>query len=519
MDIRLQSITKNSARADCLIIPAFAGELPLAETGLLDAALAWLRDSGVPADHAGKKDQITVCYGPEQAAVPRVLLLGLGPRESATLDAFRLSFAAAVRRCVSLRLARPALLLDTLAPVAAALGKSGHALAGEAGLAAQLAAYRCTAYRSAAARAEAEDDDAFFTPEALLLLHGGRAVPAALDRAVRVARAEGAGISLARDLVNGPANVITPARMAEEAQALAKRHGFACTVLRRADMDRLGMGALTAVADGSHREPRFIVLEHAPKAAKKDSRPLVLIGKGITFDTGGISLKPAAGMENMKGDMAGAAAVLGAFEALGRMSAPLSRHVVGLMPCVENMPGGGATRPGDIVTTLSGRTVEIINTDAEGRLILCDALTYAQKNWNPSAMVDLATLTGACVVALGPQGGGLFCDDAALREQLLGLGAEAGDLFWPMPLWENLRDNLKSSVADMTNVGSREGGAIIAALFLKSFVSGGIPWAHLDIAGPGHSGKETPLCTKGGTGFGVRTLYALARQPLGKTAG
>lgn len=522
MDIRFQSITKGAAKTDCLILPAFAGEKPLAAAGPLAQAFSWLTDGASLGDHTGKKDQLTLCYGPANAATPRVLLVGLGPKDKATLEGFRLAVAAAARRCKSLRLARLALFAGSLAPVAAALGKSAGEMLAEAALACSLAVYRCTAYRSAGAKAEGQkDDDSFFSPEALLLLHEGKTVPAALRAPVRRAEAEGAGVCLARDLVNGPPNIITPARMAEEAMSLARRHGFACRVLRRAEMEKLGMGALLAVGEGSRAESRFIILEHSPQNAKpgaaqgrrssRAAKPLVLVGKGITFDTGGISLKPPAGMHEMKGDMAGAAAVLGVFEAIGRMPEAVTQPVVGLLPCVENMPGGGATRPGDIVTTLSGKTVEILNTDAEGRLILCDAISYAQKNWQPSAVVDIATLTGACVVALGPHGGAVFGDDAALRETLVDLGNETGDLLWPMPLWENLRDNLKSSVADMTNVGSREGGAIIAALFLKSFITANVPWAHLDIAGPGFSSKETPLSAGGGTGFGVRALYGLAR--------
>ncbi len=519
MDIRLQTTFRSKIRTDCLILPAFAGETPASFAGPMGESLAWLRDGAFLNDHSGKKDQLTVCYGPAGATIPRALLLGLGPRKDATPDAFRQALGAAARRCKSLRLARTALYAGSFAPIAAALGKSEGELLAEAVLACILAVYRCTAYRSAGAKAEAKkDDDTFFSPDTLVVLHDGKTAPAALRGHLRRAEAEGAGICLARELVNGPPNIITPARMAEEAQALAKRYGFNCRVLRRADMEQSGMDALLAVAKGSHTDPRFIVLEYMPKNAKKRA-PLVLAGKGITFDTGGISLKPPAGMHEMKGDMAGAAAVLGVFEAIGHLSELVVQPVVGLLPCVENMPGGGSFRPGDIVTTMSGKTVEILNTDAEGRLILCDTLAYAQKNWKPSALVDVATLTGACVVALGPYGGAVFSDDTALRETLVRLGTEAGDLLWPMPLWENLRSNLKSAVADMTNVGSREGGAIIAGLFLKSFVSPGLPWAHLDIAGPGFASKETALCPEGGTGFGVRVLYALARHPLERAAG
>lgn len=268
------------------------------------------------------------------------------------------------------------------------------------------------------------------------------------------------------------------------------------------------MGALLAVGQGSARPPRLVVLEHAPEGHEQD-KPLILVGKGITFDSGGISLKPAANMQQMKCDMTGAADVLAAIAALAEEDAP--RRVVGLLACAENMPDGKATRPGDVVRAAGGDTVEITNTDAEGRLVLCDALAYAQKQWTPAAMVDIATLTGACAVALGTELAGLFCDDTDLAERIRAAGGVGGENYWRLPLWQPYAEQLKSEVADICHTGPREGGAINAALFLKHFVREGVRWAHLDIAGVDWNAKKTPLCPAGASGFGARTLLELAR--------
>ena len=511
MDIRFQNLGKGSVRLDAVIIPTIQG-VPLPQGKQLGEVLAWLEDSGAVMDHSGKPGVITVCYGPQTAQIPRVVLVGMGQAKDFLPDAFRKAVASGMRTCRSLNLSRIGFLLEDLAVRAETLGKSTPDLLREAVFAAILSVYSCTEFRSEKARTKGMKDKTpeFFMPTSFVILHEGKAVPASLRLPVKLAEAEASAVCLARDLVNAPANIITPLRLADIAVALAKRHRFGCRVLSGTEMTRLGMGALLSVNDGSDKDARFIVLEYSPAGGKKRA-PLVLVGKGITFDTGGISLKPSAGMHHMKGDMAGAAAVLGTFEAIGRIPESFSCPVVGLIPCTENMPGGNATRPGDIVASMSGKTVEILNTDAEGRLILCDALTYAQENWKPLAMVDIATLTGACAVALGSGAAGLFTDNEALRDTLMEVGNSGGDRFWPMPLWGHLREGLKSSVADIANVGPREGGAISAAMFLKEFVGEAVPWAHIDMAGAAISEAETPLSPKGATGFGVRTLISLAR--------
>ena len=513
MDIRFHTIGKGNSKLDCVIVPTFEDTRGDLAAIFGKTASSWLVSSPALADHTAAKDQITICYGPSDCSLPRAILIGLGSKEKLTLAGYRLAIGTAIKRCRVLGLARAAMMLACCLPVAKALGKNINDIVQETVLAVLLASYSCTEYRSSDVKKKAQKqyDPAFFSMECLHIAHEGMTIPGSLRSAVHLAEAEAAGVCLARDLVNAPANIITPARMGEEALALARRYGFNCRVIHKAEMAKLGMGALLAVSEGSHKDACFVVLEYSPTKAKKKP-PIVLVGKGITYDTGGISLKPAAGMHRMKGDMAGAAAVLGVFEAIGRYPESVSQSVVGLLPCVENMPGGGATRPGDVVTTMSGKTVEILNTDAEGRLILCDALTYAQRYWKAGAMVDIATLTGACAVALGTSAGGLFCDHKSLCNFLLEESGNNGDRLWHMPLWEDFGLNLKSDIADMSNVGPREGGAITAALFLKAFVDNELPWAHLDIAGTGLAEKETPLCPSGGTGFGVRSLLALARK-------
>jgi leucyl aminopeptidase len=321
----------------------------------------------------------------------------------------------------------------------------------------------------------------------------------------RLGEAIGAGQTFARSIQVLPGNVCTPSYLANVARELAQRHGFEITVLDRSAITKEKMGALLSVAQGSAEEPRFIALEY--KGA--EGAPVVLVGKGVTFDSGGISIKPAQNMEDMKYDMSGAAAVLGTFEALGRLKPKV--HVVGLIPSTENMPSGTAVKPGDVVTSHLGKTIEVINTDAEGRLILCDALSYARR-YRPAAVLDIATLTGAIVVALGHTAAGVMGNDDQLVEEVRAAGERAGERVWPLPLWEDYRDLMKSDIADVKNSGGRPAGSISAGWFLREFVDG-FPWAHLDIAGTAYTDRDEPTRVKGPTGMGVRlfTEFVLAR--------
>ena len=314
------------------------------------------------------------------------------------------------------------------------------------------------------------------------------------------------GIALARDLGNLPGNVCTPAYLAETAVQLGREHDIKCLVLNHAEMETLGMNSLLSVAKGSKQPPKLIVLQY--KGGKKDERPLVLVGKGITFDSGGISLKPGAEMDEMKFDMCGAASVLGTLKAVAQMKLPLNLTVI--VPATENMPGGAASKPGDIVTSMSGQTIEILNTDAEGRLILCDALTYAER-FDPETVIDVATLTGACVIALGHVASGLFANQDGLARELLDAGNDALDRAWQMPLWDDYQDLLKSNFADMANIGGRAAGSISAACFLSRYARK-FAWAHLDIAGTAwKSGSE-----KGATGRPVPLLAHYLLKRAGK---
>lgn len=303
------------------------------------------------------------------------------------------------------------------------------------------------------------------------------------------------GMKMAKDLGNLPGNICTPSYLAEQAQELAKTHKLKIEVLEQKDMEALKMGSLLSVARGSHQPPKLIVLHYQ---GNKKQKPVVLVGKGVTFDSGGISLKPGAEMDEMKYDMSGAACVLGAFQAAAQLKLPI--NLVGIIPATENLPDGKAIKPGDIVTSMSGQTIEVLNTDAEGRLILCDALTYAER-FEPEAVVDIATLTGACVIALGNHASGLFSSHDALARELLHAGEYAGDRAWLMPLWDDYQEQLKSNFADMANIGGRAGGSITAACFLSRFTKK-YDWAHLDIAGTAwKSGKH-----KGSTGRPVALL-------------
>ena len=326
----------------------------------------------------------------------------------------------------------------------------------------------------------------------------------ALREPFRQAVAIASGVREAREWANRPANHATPTMLGEAARALAKAPRVSCEVLGPKEVARLGMGSFQAVAQGSKEELRFIVLRY--EGAAKSQAPVVLVGKGITFDTGGVSLKPAPEMDEMKFDMSGAASVLGVFRTLGELKPAV--NVVGLIPACENMPDGGALKPGDVVTSMSGQTIEVLNTDAEGRLVLCDALTYAER-FKPRAVVDIATLTGACVIALGGVRSGLFASDDGLADALQAAGDRAGDLCWRMPLDDDYAEALKTNFADVANVGGRPAGAVTAAKFLQRFASE-FAWAHLDIAGTAWKGGAA----KGATGrpVGLLVHYLLGQE-------
>jgi leucyl aminopeptidase len=321
------------------------------------------------------------------------------------------------------------------------------------------------------------------------------------ERALSIGVAFAEGENLARLLQNRPGNVATPSHLADVALGVAREYGFTSHVLGKKELEDEGMRALLAVSAGSEEEPRLIVLEH--HGGEKGDPPLALVGKGITFDSGGISIKPGLGMEEMKFDMSGAAAVLGAMQAIGALRLPL--NVVAVVPSAENLLSGRATKPGDIVRARSGKTIEIINTDAEGRLVLADALSYVIEHYAPKVVVDCATLTGACLIALGNHASAVLGNDEGVIAELREAGARAGERCWPLPLWKEYRKQLESTVADLKNVGGRAAGTITAAWFLAEFV-GETPWAHLDIAGTAYGDVHAPYHRKGGFGRPARLL-------------
>ncbi|OGW28812.1 MAG: aminopeptidase, partial [Nitrospinae bacterium RIFCSPLOWO2_12_FULL_47_7] len=325
----------------------------------------------------------------------------------------------------------------------------------------------------------------------------------AVRESVDEARVIASAVWLARDLTVHPSNKATPTYLAKAANDMARKCGIVCRVLDANEIKKLGMGLLLGVARGSHEPAKLIVLEYF--GGKKKRAPVVIVGKGVTFDTGGISLKQAQGMDEMKMDMSGGAVTIGVMQAVAGLKLPI--NVVGVVPATENMPGGSAIKPGDVLTSLSGKTVEVLNTDAEGRLILADALTYAIRQYKPKAIIDLATLTGACIIALGHHAAAILGNNAGLIEKLRQSGTSAGERLWELPLWEEYEKAMKSDVADLKNIGGANVGAgtITGAAFLKSFVED-CPWAHLDIAGTAWTSEERPCVPKGPAGFGVRLL-------------
>ncbi len=491
MEFSIKTLSPETAKAGCVVVGVLSGkELTPAARRLDQAARGALRKA--LDDLTGKAGSTLLLRGLPGVAAQRVLLVGLGERKELSEAVFRDSVRGAAAALRDLGAKDAALFLVDMKVGERPLGWNvRHAVLG----------VRDAFYRFDSLKSNKK-------PPLPALAHV--VLPLSpkpeLQQALAEATATADGVELARTLGNLPPNICTPSYLAEEAKKLAREFKLGLEVLERKDMEKLGMGALLAVTNGSHQPPKLIVLRYS--GAAKGRKPLALVGKGITFDTGGISIKPAGEMDEMKFDMSGAGSVLGAIRALATMQAPV--NVVGVIPTCENMPGGHACRPGDIVTTLSGQTVEILNTDAEGRLILCDALSYAAR-FNPDAVVDIATLTGACVIALGHVATGLFSNDAKLADEIRGAADDAWDRVWPMPLWEDYQEQLRSNFADMANIGGRPAGSITAASFLARFTRK-LRWAHLDVAGTAwKSGRE-----KGSTGRPVPLLVRFALKHAGR---
>jgi leucyl aminopeptidase len=481
--------------ADTIIVNLFEGvTTPAGATGAvndaLDGAIAELIQNG---DFSGKRGEWIVLYPRGAIPAKRVIVVGLGKAGDFDLEGVRGAAATAIRQATK----HKANLVATIAHGAGVAGLPVAAAAQATVEGSLLAAYRFDADKK---------QEHQHNVDTLTVVEFSTDKIEAIENGVAAARAISAGVHLARDLVNMPPNVATPTRLAQAAEEIARVQGMELTVGDRDWAAKRDMGAFLAVAKGAGEPPKFIVLEH--NGHRQDLDTIVLVGKGITFDTGGISIKPSARMGLMKSDMAGAAAVLGAMKSVGLLELPL--RIIGITPCTENMPDAEAYRPADVIKASNGKTIEIISTDAEGRMVLADGLVYAT-HYNPKAVVDLATLTGASVVALGKgMAAGLFANDDALRDQLLAAAEGTRERLWPLPLWDDYMTAIKSDVADMKNAGGRMGGVATSAIFLKQFTD--YPWAHLDIASVAYGEKDSGYTTAGATGFGVRLLIEFLRD-------
>ncbi len=487
MEFSIKSGSPEKQRCGCVVVGVYESrKLTLAAELLDKASGGHIADIVRRGDMEGKSCTTLLLHSVPGTLCDRILLVGLGKEKDFREKEFSSAISATVKVLNETGAFDASIFLTELPVKKRSIGWRIR----QATMAALDSTYKFEQFKS-------KKEDVRRPLRKLTFSVERRNELAPAEEALNQGLAIGEGVAMTKTLGNLPPNICHPTYLAEQAQAMAEEFKLGCEILDRADMEKLGMHSLLAVAHGSHQPPKLIVLSY--KGAKVAEKPIVLVGKGVTFDTGGISLKPGAEMDEMKYDMCGAASVLGTMHAVARMALPINLTVV--VPATENMPDGKATRPGDIVASMSGQTIEILNTDAEGRLILCDALTYAER-FDPDTVIDVATLTGACVVALGGVATGLFANKDALARELLDAGDEAHDRAWHMPLWDDYQELLKSPFADMANIGGRSGGAVTAACFLSRFTKK-FDWAHLDIAGTawksgankGATGRPVPLLT------------------------
>jgi leucyl aminopeptidase len=487
LNIYIKNITENECVCDALILLAVEGVS--INNKALGASVSALLGKISKDEFQGKKNELLLIPAPDDIKPKKILLAGLGKKDAIGPDGIRQAGGKALAHLRAAGVRRAALSTRTLSELA--LSPSYFVEGALLGL------YTYDRYKKEKESKTVTDITIVGKPSK------------ALGDQIETAKALAAGVSFARDLVNAPSNDMTPSDMAKSALALRGRN-LGVRVLEKKDCEKLGMGSYLAVSKGSAEPPKFIVLEY--KGARR--APLVLIGKSVTFDSGGINIKPSDGLEKMKYDMAGGAAVLGIMKAVAALKLPVS--LVGILPAAENLPGGHATRPGDIVTAIDGTTIEIINTDAEGRLTLADALGYA-KRFKPSAVIDIATLTGACSIAFGNETVAMMGTDRSLLDTVKQAAEFTDEKVWEMPLYEEYREYLKSDVADIKNIGSRSGSLITSARFLKEF-AGDTPWVHLDIAGTAWTEKDKPYTPKGASGIGVRLIIDVILKSLRRVA-
>jgi leucyl aminopeptidase len=492
MQLKVEAGDIAHVESPCVVVNLFEGvTLPGGATGAVDRALAGMITELIASgDIRGKRGEMTLLHTFGRIPAARVLVAGLGKSDEFNTDRVRDLSASVAKFLRGKRIGN----FSTITHGAGIGGLGAAACAQAMAEGAVLGLYRFDRHKKA-------DEDAF-TVESMTIVEHDHAKVGELQRAVERGGIVAEAANFARDLANEPANVLTPGEFAARAESMAREVGLGCHIYERDWAEQMGMGSYLSVARGSAQPPKFIVLTYQSAG---EARPLGLIGKGITFDTGGISIKPAAGMEEMKGDMSGGACVIAAMMAIARLKPAI--NVTALVPATENMPGGNATKPGDVVRAMNGKTIEIINTDAEGRLILADALAYACK-LDLSPIVDVATLTGAISIALGDVAYGIFGNNETLLDRVRAASAASGEKCWPFPMYPEYKENIKSNVADMKNSGGRGAGSIFAAMFLKEFVDDR-PWVHLDIAGVDFFEKEKGVLVKGASGIPVRTLVNL----------
>ncbi len=480
-----------------MVVGVFEGKKPEGLAKIIDKRLNGLVSKLFKdKDFEGKPNQTRLIYTQGKIPAERVLLIGLGKEKEFKIEKLRQASGNSSKavRDLGLKKFSTALAQVKIKKVSdPQLKHSGasYEISKAVTEGAILSLYDFTSYRT-----EKREEIKRVDEIALLVEKEDKEIKKGLDDGVKISEA----VYIARDMINHPANTATPTYLSEQAKKIARKSGIRCKILDRADMERLKMGALLAVARGSDEPPKFIIMEY--NGGKKGEKPVLIVGKGLTFDSGGISIKPSEKMEEMKHDMAGGAAAICAIKAAADLKLPV--NVVSLIPATENMPSGKADKPGDVVKAMSGKTIEVISTDAEGRMILADALTYGER-YKPKAVIDLATLTGACIIALGYHATGLLGNDKDLIEAIKKAGEKSGERVWELPLWEEYEEQNKSDIADVKNVGGRGGGTITAAAFLKKFADK-YKWAHLDIAGTVWEYNGKPYIPKGAVGVGVRLL-------------
>jgi leucyl aminopeptidase len=488
-------------KSEALVIPHFEGEELLGKAKQLDKKSGGLiKDMIAGGDFEGKHLQVSVTYTRGALPAKRIVMIGFGKKADFTMERLRAAYAAAARQVRSLKLKEFSTSLDFVS-IEQPLDQIAQAIVEGV----SLGLYQFTPFKTV-------EEDKIREIKEFTIVEEKDKFCVTIRSSAKAAEIISNAVYFTRDMVSAPGNSMTPTDMAEEARKVAKRKNVVLKVFDEAWMKKNGMNALLGVAQGSNEPARFIVLEY--KGGGKDDPLIVIVGKAITFDSGGISLKPAEKMDEMKSDMAGGAAAMGAVMAAADLR--LKVNAVVLIPATENLPGGRAYKPGDVLKSLSGQTIEIISTDAEGRLTLADALTYAGR-LKPAAIVDVATLTGACVIALGDDVIGMMGTDDTLKQKIRNAADKTGERVWELPLWEDYHELIKSDIADYKNTGGRAGGAITAAAFLSKFV-GKCPWVHLDIAGPAWMAKDKPYIPKGASGVGVRLLVQFLKdwQKMGK---